>query len=158
TSREWNDLGEVVWAVLDRCQPMLRDRQITLEIPDNLPLALFDAGLLDQALVALLENVASHTPPGSPAWIEGSAQQADLRLAIRDAGPGIPDADRERVFSKYERLDAHQPGVGLGLAIARAAVQAQGGRLWVEQSERGGARFVILLSNALVPVTGASRG
>jgi K+-sensing histidine kinase KdpD len=140
---EWNDLGEVVWASLARCEPLLGSRPITLAVSNELPLARFDAGLLDQAVTALLENVAAHTPTDSPVWIEGEAQGGEVRLAICDAGPRIPAIERERILAKYERLDTRRPGVGLGLAVARAAIQVQGGRSWAEASPYGGARLVI---------------
>jgi K+-sensing histidine kinase KdpD len=145
TRAEWNDLGEVVWAALERCRPLLSERPVTFAIPDDLPLARFDAGLLDQAVSALIENVASHTPPDAHMWIEAEVLGSELSLAISDAGPGIPTADRERIFQKYERLEGRGSGVGLGLAVARAAVRAQGGRVWVEDSPHGGARFIVRL-------------
>ena len=86
---------------------------------------------------ALLENVALHTPPGTPVTIEGQVAGRDLRLTVSDAGPGVPADARERIFTKYQRLNENSPGVGLGLAIARAAAEAQGGRLWVEDSPKG---------------------
>ena len=61
----------------------------------------------------------------------------------------MPADARERIFDKYARLDDTGPGVGLGLAIARAAVEAQGGRLFVEDSALGGACFVLVIPNAL---------
>lgn len=146
---ELNDVGEVVWAAVDRCLPQLGNRPITFAVPEELPLVQFDARLLDQAVTALLENIVAHTPSGSPVWIEGAVDGGDLRIAISDAGPGIPEADRERVFVKYERLDGRGPGVGLGLAVARAAILAQAGRMWAEEGEHGGARFVLTLPRAL---------
>jgi two-component system sensor histidine kinase KdpD len=149
---ELNDVGEVVWASVDHCLAALESRPITLEIPEDLPLVDIDAGLLDQALTALLENIVVHTPPGSPVWIEGGIKGDDLLLAVSDAGPGIPATDRQRVFLKYERLEGRGPGVGLGLAVARTAIELQGGRLWAEGSEHGGTRMVLTL-----PRTGAKR-
>jgi two-component system sensor histidine kinase KdpD len=147
--RERNDAGEIVWAVVDRCRPQLEARPITLDIPDDLPLLLFDAGLLDQALTALLENVVTHTPPGTPVWIEGTLHNDVLCISVSDAGPGISDADKERIFGKYERIDGRGPGVGLGLTLARAAAGAQGGQLCTEDSQYGGARFVLRLPGVL---------
>jgi len=66
-----------------------------------------------------------------------------LRLCVSDAGPGIPDADRARVFEKYERLDKATSGAGLGLPIARAAIEAQHGQLHADSSPLGGASFII---------------
>lgn len=145
---EWNALGDVAAAVLDRSLPILGGRSILFDIPDTLPLARFDAGLLDQALTNLLENVARHTPPDAPIQVLGCADGPWLRLDLHDGGPGIPPAARERVFAKFERLRDAGTGTsaGLGLAIARAALHLQGGKLWVEDSPSlGGAKFVLLL-------------
>ena len=68
---QWNALGEIVSAVLDRVTPVLGERPVTYDVPDTLPLARFDAGLLQQALTNVLENVGRHTPPGTPVAIIG---------------------------------------------------------------------------------------
>jgi two-component system, OmpR family, sensor histidine kinase KdpD len=146
---EWSSPGEVASAVLDRCMPILGGRPVGFVVADGLPSVRVDAGLLDQALTALLENAAVHTAAGTPVTIEGDIVGRDLRLRVTDAGTGVPVDARERIFDKYERLNETTPGVGLGLSIARAAVEAQGGRLWVEASPYGGARFVIVIPNAV---------
>jgi K+-sensing histidine kinase KdpD len=148
-NRQWNALDEVVSAALDRSGQVLGERPITFDVPDNLPLARFDAGLLVQALANLLENVGAHTPAGAPVAITGRIDSGTLRLEVNDGGPGIPSEARDRVFNKFERLDEHGPGAGLGLAIARAATEAQGGQLRLEDSALGGARFVLLLPGAV---------
>jgi two-component system sensor histidine kinase KdpD len=135
--------------VLDRITPVLGDRPVTFDVPDTLPLARFDAGLLDQALSNVLENVGLHTPPGTPVSIVGRIEDGTVRVEVSDGGPGIPLEARERVFAKFQRLNDGGFGTGLGLAIARAATEAQGGRLRIEDSPLGGARFVMLVPNAL---------
>jgi two-component system sensor histidine kinase KdpD len=141
-----NAPGEVASAILDRRMPVLTGRNISFDVPDTLPLVCFDPALLDQALGNLLDNVAAHTPPGTEVSITGGMDDTgQLRLEVSDAGPGIAPADRERIFHKFERLHDAVPGAGLGLTIARAATEAQGGRLWVESSRLGGARFVLCL-------------
>ncbi len=149
--RQWNALGEIVSAVLDRVSPVLGERPVTYDVPDTLPLARFDAGLLDQALSNVLENVGVHTPSGTPVSIVGRIEGGSVRLVVSDAGPGIPDVARDRVFVKFQRLSDEGFGTGLGLAIARAATEAQGGHLLVEDSPLGGAQFIIL-----VPLVGAA--
>lgn len=147
--RQWNALGEIVSAVLDRCGPVIGDRPVTFDVPDTLPLARFDAGLLDQALSNLLENVGAHTPPGTPVSIVGRIEAGGVKLEVSDAGPGIPVAARNRVFGKFQRLSDDGFGTGLGLSIARAAAEAQGGLLRIEDSPLGGARFVMFVPNAV---------
>jgi two-component system sensor histidine kinase KdpD len=150
-SPQWERMepSEVVSAALDRCLPELGARQITFQIPDDLPAMWMDAALLDQALRVLFENVAAHTPSGSPLEIHGGMQNKDLFVSVSDAGPGVPAEARERIFEKYVRLDRSDAGVGLGLAIARAAVEAQRGRLCVADSKLGGACFTILIPQNL---------
>jgi two-component system, OmpR family, sensor histidine kinase KdpD len=155
--RQWNALGEIVSAVLDRLNPVLGDRPVTFDVPDTLPLARFDAGLLEQALRNLLENVGVHTPPGTALSIIGRIDNGCVRLEINDAGPGIPLASRDRVFGKFERLSDGGIGTGLGLAIARAATEAQGGQLHLEDSPLGGARFIMSVPNALPSETADAR-
>jgi two-component system sensor histidine kinase KdpD len=147
--RQWNAVGEIVSAVLDRCGPVLGDRPVTFDVPDTLPLARFDAGLLEQALTNLLENVGVHTPPGTRVAILGRIEAGFVHVEVSDGGPGIPAAARERVFSKFERLRDSGFGTGLGLAIARAATEAQGGEVRVDDSPLGGVRFIILVPNVI---------
>jgi K+-sensing histidine kinase KdpD len=147
--RQWNALGEIVSAVLDRVNPILGERPVTYDVPDTLPLARFDAGLLDQALSNVLENVGVHTPRGTPVAIVGRVEAGSVRLVVSDAGPGIPAGARDRVFAKFQRLADDGFGTGLGLAIARAATEAQGGHLRVEDSPLGGAQFIILVPSVV---------
>jgi two-component system, OmpR family, sensor histidine kinase KdpD len=144
---QWNALGEIVAAVLDRTTPILDDRPVDFDVPDTLPLARFDAGLLDQALSNVLANVGMHTPAGTPVSIVGRVENGTVRVEVSDGGPGIPREARERVFGKFERLADQSVGTGLGLAIARAAATAQGGDVLVEDSPLGGVRFVVLVPN-----------
>jgi two-component system sensor histidine kinase KdpD len=147
---QWNALGEIVAAVLDRTGAVLGERAISFDVPDTLPLARFDAGLLDQALSNVLENVAAHTPPGTPVAIVGRIEDGTVRVEVSDGGPGIPMESRERIFAKFERLTEANSGTGLGLAIARAATVAQGGHLDIEDSALGGARFVVVVPNQVI--------
>jgi len=73
-------------------------------------------------------------------------------VEVADTGPGVPEADRERIFEKFTRREGARPdgGVGLGLAICRAIARIHGGRIWVEEAPGGGAAFRFTL-----PVEGA---
>lgn len=141
-----NAPGEVVSAILDRYAQALGRRPLTFDVPDTLPLMLFDAGLLDQAVGNLLDNVATHTPPDTTVSVRGWLDEPHrFRLEVADSGPGIAADDRERIFDRFERLASGGTGAGLGLALARAAIRTQGGDLWVESSNLGGACFVLVL-------------
>ncbi len=141
---EWNDAVEIVWAAVDRCRAFLGDRAVNFAVSEELPLACFDARLLEQATTAVLEHMAGHASPDSDVWIEAEVSDAgDLRLAMSDAGPGTPLATREHMLGGGDAS-----GEGLGLAVARAAVRAQGGRMWIEDSRYGGTCFVMLIPHA----------
>lgn len=140
---------EVVSAALDRCAPALGDRPLEFDVPDDLPPLRIDPALFDQALTALFENVAAHTPPRTRLAVNGTVHDGALDLSISDSGPGVPVEARERIFEKYERLDLTGSGLGLGLAIARAAIEAQGGRIHVEDCRLGGACFRIVIPSVL---------
>jgi signal transduction histidine kinase len=134
--------------------------------PDH-PIAIKAAGPLlvrvdplaiSRILGNLLDNAATYSPPGGPIWLSASRDGPDAVLTIQDAGPGIPLADRDRVFQRYTRLG--QPtgrpsgGLGLGLFIARRLAHANRGQLHLTDPPDGGARFELRLRLA-PPAPGA---
>jgi signal transduction histidine kinase len=93
----------------------------------------------------LLVNAATHAPRG-PVVVTGSTTGEWTTLVVSDAGPGVPTAERERVFDRYARLDlSSSEGAGLGLWIVKSVVEAYGGQVWCEPNEPSGARFVCRL-------------
>jgi two-component system sensor histidine kinase KdpD len=150
--RRPEDAAELIGTVVRRLRPRLGGRIIAVDVPDDLPPVSCDFGQVDQVLSNLIENAAFHTPPETPIAIAARLEQAMVRVDVRDHGPGIPPAERERLFRPFERgRGAGRAGSGLGLAIARGLVAAHGGRLWVEDADAGGARFSFTL-----PVDGAA--
>ena len=143
-AREWNAIGELLFAALDRSASLLGDRPVAVDAPDTLPLVRVDAGLVDQAVTNLLENAALHTPAGTPVRVSAAVAGDELRVEVEDEGPGLPAADRERVLREFERATSGGRGVGLGLPIARAAAEAHGGRMWLDEGNGGGLRVVML--------------
>jgi two-component system OmpR family sensor kinase len=125
------------------------DRRLTIgaEVPGILNA---DRDRLAQALRNLLRNAVEHTQPGGALEL-GACEIPDARVQIwvDDDGPGIPAAERDKVFDRFHRADSSRArsagGTGLGLAIVRAIVDAQGGRVWATDSPLGGARVVIEL-------------
>lgn len=116
---------------------------ITLDLPDDLPDILADAEMIRRVLSNLLENAIKFTPSAGSISV-GAKQEGDwVRFWVQDSGPGIPEADRERIFDKYTRLHSREgpKGFGLGLAYCRLAVEGHGGRIWVESQLGEGSCF-----------------
>ncbi|HZD73582.1 MAG TPA: HAMP domain-containing sensor histidine kinase [Actinomycetota bacterium] len=111
-----------------------------------------------QVLTNLLDNAVRHSPEAVPIRLEARRQGAHALIAIQDAGPGVPLAQRERVFERFIRLDDERAarrggGVGLGLYVARRLARAQGGDLRIAEpvGVEAGARFELLLPLAAEP-------
>jgi two-component system, OmpR family, sensor histidine kinase KdpD len=123
---------------------------VTLDIPDHLPLALADAGLLERVVANLVANAVTASPAGGTVLVAGDAEAERVRLAVVDHGPGIPAAARDAAFSPFQRLDDHTGGgLGLGLAIARGFTEAQGGTLIPTDTPGGGLTMTISLPVAV---------
>ena len=107
---------------------------------------------LETALKNLLDNAARHSPPGEPIGVRvEDAPRGAVRVVVEDAGPGVPPAERDKIFARFYTTDREGEGTGLGLAIVRAVAEAHGGRVEVGESARGGARFVMTLPIARGP-------
>ena len=144
--REWCDVRELLQSAVDTEQESLNGRDIRLDVPEEIPLALVDHALIEQAVAKLLANAGSHTAPNLPIELDAEYTDENLLISVSDRGPGIPPEATERLFGKFYRGDDRKTGgLGLGLSIARGLVEAHGGTLTVENRDGGGARFVIKL-------------
>jgi two-component system sensor histidine kinase KdpD len=122
---------------------------IAVDVPDDLPLATADPGLLERVLANLIANARTAGGPGAAIEIRGAADGDQIHLAVVDHGPGLPADALERVFAPFQRLNDHTGGgLGLGLAIARGFTEAQGGTLVPAQTPGGGLTMTITLSAA----------
>ena len=130
---EWQSIEEIIGSALKSAQGMLGDRQVVVHIEAGVPLVECDAVLIERVLVNLLENAGKYTPPSTPVEILVRRVDGQLHVSVRDQGPGVAPGKEEMIFEKFTRGDAESSttGVGLGLAISRAMVQAHGGRIWV---------------------------
>jgi two-component system sensor histidine kinase KdpD len=116
--REWQPIEEVVGIALLRLDERLSGFEVIVDIPASMPLVPMDGLLIEQVLINLLENSAKYAPPRSRITIEGRAELAEVIVSVADQGPGIPVAERERVFEKFYRLGTNQ-GAGIGLGLPR---------------------------------------
>ena len=124
------------------------DRRFELSAPANGTLEA-DEDRIAQVIRNLTRNAIEHTGPGGLVRLTAEGRGERLELAVEDDGPGITDAERDRIFDRFHRTDSSRSrslgGSGLGLAIARAIVLAHGGRIWADQSPEGGARIALEL-------------
>ena len=151
---EWQSVEEVVGVAIRAAQHALAGMPVLTHIPADLPLVEFDAVLMERVIVNLLENAAKYGAP--PVEIHAHATPETLVLAVRDHGPGLPAAllGREAtLFDKFTRgaAESATPGVGLGLAICKAVVDAHQGRIAATNAAGGGAEFTIELPRRAPP-------
>jgi two-component system sensor histidine kinase KdpD len=144
---QWQPLEEVVGSALRASGSLLKGHQVRTRLPPDLPLLRYDAVLIERVLCNLLENAGKYTPPGSRIEIAAELHGAWINIMVYDDGPGLPHGREEAIFEKFTRgeRESAKPGVGLGLAICRAIVEAHGGRIAAAPSPLGGAAFVITL-------------
>ena len=158
--KEWQPVEEVIGSALSRLEKALAGREVKTHVPTDLPLVPFDAVMIEQVLINLLENALKYTPAASPisvsAWIaqHGVIPGMDhdaLIVEVADHGTGLKPGDELRVFEKFYRGNqadnsgAAPNGTGLGLAISHGIVTAHGGRIWAENRPGGGASFKFAL-------------
>ena len=131
-NREWIELRELVGRAVRQVQQEIRDHTLKIDVPLILPVVRGDPVLLEQALVNVLDNAAKYAPAGTDITIAAEKRNGAIVLAVIDQGPGIPAADRERIFDMFYRVragDGQSKGTGLGLAIARGILEAHGGTI-----------------------------
>jgi two-component system sensor histidine kinase KdpD len=149
------DLPELLERSVARLRPALGDRPITFDLAADLPLVRVDAVLFDAIVANVLDNVADHTPPGTPVIVRAarlvspvppvSALPPDagrVRVSFEDGGPGVPPQDLPTIFDKFGRRptpgQSARRGMGVGLSIVRGMAEAIGGAAMARRSELGG--------------------
>jgi two-component system sensor histidine kinase KdpD len=144
---QWQPLEEVVGSALRHSGLQLKEHKVSTQLSLELPLLRFDAVLIDRVLCNLLENAAKYTLPGSSIVIYAVQRGEFVRVMVYDNGPGLPRGREEAIFEKFTRgeKESSKPGVGLGLAICRAIVEAHGGTIAADKSPLGGAAIVFTL-------------
>jgi two-component system sensor histidine kinase KdpD len=123
---------------------------VDASVPETLPRVVADPGLLERAIANIVSNAVTHSPPGTDVHLEAGAVDDRVDLRVVDRGPGVPRAQRDRIFQPFQRLgDSPQDGgVGLGLAVAKGFVEAMDGEVEVEDTPGGGLTVVLRLRAA----------
>jgi two-component system sensor histidine kinase KdpD len=143
--REWRDLQEVITRALDDVAPRLREHQVVVDVPADLPLLNLDFTQIEDVLVNLLDNAARHAPGGTAIAVRAWRQASEVVVQVENAGPPIPSTETDRIFEPFHRLTSDGRGLGLGLAICKRLIEAHGGRIWVERPGAPGARLAFTL-------------
>jgi two-component system, OmpR family, sensor histidine kinase KdpD len=144
---QWQAPEEVIGSSLNICAAQLCEHVVSTSVAPDMPLVSFDAVLIERVLCNLLENAAKYTPAWSRIDVSASIHGAWVKLTVSDDGPGVPHGLEAAVFEKFTRgeRESAKPGVGLGLAICRAIVEAHGGKISAGRSDMGGAAFIVAL-------------
>jgi two-component system sensor histidine kinase KdpD len=145
-------LDDVVPLALDALGPIAKE--VVIDIPDSLPDAIADPALLERVIANITANGIRFSPVGSPPLLAASTHADWVELRLIDRGPGIAAADRERIFTPFQRLGDtdNTTGTGLGLALSRGLTEAMGGQLVPEDTPGGGLTMVVRLRRASGPV------
>jgi two-component system sensor histidine kinase KdpD len=159
TRSDWTDARDILIAAIDRVSRRLGERTLTRNFPDQLSLVRTDPGLLEQAIVNILENAIAYSPETSRIEVAAYEDRGNVVISIEDEGPGIPQADLERIFEKFRRLEEpsdrsrgdRNKGAGLGLSIAKGFIEAMGGRIAAASplAQGRGTRILISLPKAV---------
>ncbi|MGZ5196121.1 MAG: DUF4118 domain-containing protein, partial [Ramlibacter sp.] len=153
---EWQSVEEAVGAAIRASQPALAGIAVQTDLPADLPLVEFDAALIERVLANLLENAAKYGRP--PIEISARAFDDALEIKVHDHGPGLPASSHgheDELFDKFTRgqVESSTPGVGLGLAICKAVVDAHRGKITAANAPGGGAEFTVRLPRKPPPVS-----
>jgi signal transduction histidine kinase len=123
------------------------NQTIHYQVRENVPKVSIDQDMIRRVVTNLLENASKYSPAGNDIEVGARSEAGQVYIWVQDHGGGIPSSEQERIFDKFTRLKSNNgpKGLGLGLAYCRLAVQAHGGRIWVDSELGVGSRFIFTL-------------
>ena len=142
-----NVLLEIVREAIQRQQQEIKQHPIQIAVSEDLPLVPVDFELIVHVFTNLLSNSLKYSPVDTVILIEAQPLDSQtLLVRVQNQGPGVPEADLERIFDKFYRITAAEriTGTGLGLSICKGIIEAHGGRIWAENVQ-GGFAFLFTL-------------
>jgi len=150
---DWNfepaDMTELVGEIVEIMSPLAEECGLRLSLPPTGPMnALADVERIEQVIVNLTDNAIKYSPAGGVISFALRIEGEEIRIQVRDQGPGIPHGEREAIFKKFHTTPSSgakgKPGgTGLGLSIAKGFIEAHKGMITVENRSDGGALFII---------------
>lgn len=130
---------------LELVHPMVerKEQELIIDIPPDLPSVRADREMASRVLTNLLDNAVKFTPSGGRIQLTITEKDGSLLFTVSDTGPGIPPESKEHIFERFTRLESAKgtKGTGLGLPFCKLAVEAHGGRIWVESTPGEGSNF-----------------
>jgi two-component system sensor histidine kinase KdpD len=150
---EWLPIEEVVGSARHALGGRLARHSLTVKLPEGVPMIYADSRLLERVMVNLLDNAVKYTPEGSQLQLSARTRDDGVELIFADNGPGLGTDHPELLFEKFQRArpEGNEGGVGLGLAICRAIVEAHGGHIYAANRPEGGARFTVFFPSPGLP-------
>jgi PAS domain S-box-containing protein len=142
-SLEPHSLQEILEDAQPQFQTLTGGHTFSIHLPDTLPPIYGDAKRIAQILVNLVRNATNYSPKGTAINLTANVREGFVQISVNDQGPGIPPAEHKRVFKAFQRGASVEnysvQGAGLGLAICKGLVEAQGGRIWIKKKNLPGA-------------------
>ena len=138
------DVGALLREIV-AANELVSDRKLTLEIAPATVRA--DAAMLERIVENLLGNTAKHTPASARIWVRMTPWDDGVEIVVEDEGPGVPDADKERIFEPFRQGSDSATGSGVGLALVARFAEMHDGGAWVEDRPGGGASFHVTIAS-----------
>jgi two-component system, OmpR family, sensor histidine kinase KdpD len=149
---DWCDLIDVISTAVSHIRGQHAHRRIQIELDGELPLVRADASQLERVFSNLIENALRFSPSDQPVRISGVAAAGKVMVRIVDRGPGVPVSQRDAIFKPFHTGDERE-GAGLGLAICRGFVEANGGELRLQADSADGTAFAVSFPLVEQPAT-----
>lgn len=155
----WESVEEILGTVCLRARRNHPGRTVEIHLPDNLPLVLCDAILLDQLFDNLIDNGLRHSAADKPLQLIAQIAGERLQILVRDFGSGISDEWKDRVFDIFQRIESplapvdggRHRGIGVGLAVCRAIAQVHDGFIQITDTQGGGTTLTLNLPLSAQP-------
>ncbi len=148
-SRVNTSVSDIVYEAVEAIESTINNKNQTIhyQVHENLPKVSIDQDMIRRVVTNLLENASKYSPAGNDIEVGARSEAGQVYIWVQDHGGGIPASEQERIFDKFTRLKSNNgpKGLGLGLAYCRLAVQAHGGRIWVDSDLGVGSRFIFTL-------------
>ena len=136
---QWNSLTEIISGVISKIHSQIRNHDLMLDLPEDLPLVPTDYVMMEQVFVNLISNSVKYAPANTPIRIKARQQSDRLLIQVINQSPPVPEEHLGHIFDKFFRITKADKvtGTGLGLSICKGLIEAHGGRIWAENQPEG---------------------